>query len=331
MGSRPRADLHGYLTERLAEAGVAVQGSGAVSAAPPVEVVRPAGAPAGRPGGEAVSRLITLLRHLAAAGPRGLSAPELVDLGGYPTEREGVGEASLLRDLKRLASAGWEYERVSGEGEVARYVLQRRNLADQVGLAPAERSVLEALLEYRAEHPLPEPGARDVPVVIRKLAQAVDHHCVVAMRYRERHRQVEPIRLHTTPAAWWLRARDDDGHCKWFRLDRMSEVELDIPGSASAHIVDDPGSSLNPHTWVEDPPTETTLEVGREHLPMVVSTFPDAVVDPAEGDPVTVHVVVTNRAALFLWLVEMGTRVRLVGPDEVRDQLLDRLREVARG
>ena len=44
-----------------------------------------------------------------------------------------------------------------------------------------------------------------------------------------------------------------------------------------------------------------------------------------------VRVVVTNRAALFLWLVEMGTRVRLVGPDEVRGQLLDRLREVARG
>jgi hypothetical protein len=46
---------------------------------------------------------------------------------------------------------------------------------------------------------------------------------------------------------------------------------------------------------------------------------------------VTVHVVVTNRAALFLWLVEMGTRVRLVGPDEVRRPILGRLREVARG
>ncbi len=64
---------------------------------------------------------------------------------------------------------------------------------------------------------------------------------------------------------------------------------------------------------------------------MVLSTFPEAEVDAAEGDAATVRVVVTNRAALFLWLVEMGTRVRLVGPDEVREPFLARLREVARG
>jgi predicted DNA-binding transcriptional regulator YafY len=325
MSSPARADLHDFLREQLGEGPVEDRAAPAPAAdLTPAAVARP-----GRP--DAVSRLILLLRHLAAAGERGLTAPELVELGGYPDDKEKVAEASLLRDLKRLAAAGWQYERVSGEGEVARYVLHRRNLADQVGLAPAERSVLEALLAYRAEHVLPESGARDVPVVIRKLAQAVDHHCVVAMRYRDRHRQVEPIRLHTTPAAWWLRARDDDGHCKWFRLDRMHDVELDIPGSAAADIADDPLSSLNPHTWVEDPPTTTTLEVGREHLPMVLSTFPEADVEPGEADPAMVQVVVTNRAALFLWLVEMGTRVRLVGPDDVRGPILARLREVARG
>ena len=323
MQSPAQADLHEYLSERLGE--VPVEG-----APSPTTARRPS--PAGPTRDEAaVSRLILLLRHLAAAGERGLTAPELVALGGYPTDKEKVAEASLLRDLKRLADAGWEYERVSGEGEVARYVLHRRDLADQVGLAPAERSVLEALLEFRAEERLPEPRSKDVPVVIRKLSQAVDHHCVVALRYRDRHRQVEPIRLHTTPAAWWLRARDDDGHCKWFRLDRMHDVELDIPGSAAADIDDDPVSSLNPHLWVEDPPTVTTLEVGREHLPMVLSTFPDAEVAAGEGDLLTVGVVVTNRAALFLWLVEMGTRVRLLGPDEVREQLLAQLREVADG
>ena len=324
MQSPAQADLHEYLSEQLA--GIPVAAGSAPAAGPP------ASAP-GRPTRDdaAVSRLILLLRHLAAAEERGLTAPELVELGGYPKGKEKVAEASLLRDLKRLAAAGWEYERVSGEGEVARYVLHRRDLADQVGLAPAERSVLEALLEFRAEERLPEPRSKDVPVVIRKLAQAVDHHCVVALRYRDRHRQVEPIRLHTTPAAWWLRARDDDGHCKWFRLDRMHDVELDIPGSAAADIDDDPVSSLNPHLWVEDPPTVTTLEVGREHLPMVLSTFPDAEAAAGEGDLLTVSVVVTNRAALVLWLVEMGTRVRLLGPDEVREQLLARLREVADG
>ena len=328
MDSRVRVDLHGYLAEQLADEAL-VEGR-AEDVEPLGSVAEEALAAAAPAPADPVSRLILLLRHLAAAGERGLTAPELIRLGGYPADKEKVGEASLLRDLKRLATSGWDYRRVSGDGEVARYVLQRRDLADQVGLSPAERSVLEALLTFRAEERLPEPGATDVPVVIRKLAQAVDHHCVVAMRYRDRHRQVEPIRLHTTPAAWWLRARDDDGHCKWFRLDRMHEVELDIPGSAAAVIADDPLSSLNPHTWVEDPPTDTTLEVGREHLPMVLSTFPGAEVVAGEGEPVTVHVTVTNRAALFLWLVEMGTRVRLVGPDELREQLLDRLREVAR-
>ncbi len=316
MGDSRGSELHEYLSERLA-----------------AEVVGVGAAPTrrGTRDDEAVSRLILLLRHLAAAGERGMSAPELTVLAGYPAGNEKVAEASLLRDLKRLADAGWDYARVSQPGEVARYVLRRRDLADRVGLTSAEHSVLEALLAFRAEGGLPEPDAPDVPAVIRAVAQAVDHHCAIAMRYKGRLRQVEPIRLHTTPAAWWLRARDEDGQCKWFRLDRMTDVELDIPGSAAADIDDPDSSSLNPHRWVEDPPTEVVLEVGREHLAMVLATFEGAVVDPDEEDPARVRVVVTNRAALFLWLVEMGVRVRLVGPDEVREQILQRLRQVADG
>lgn len=319
MGDARGSGLHDYLREQLD-----------VEALSPDAPVPAPSRPTGTRDDAAVSRLLLLLRHLAAAGERGMTAPQLTALARYPDDKGKVAEASLLRDLKRLATAGWDYERVSADGEVARYVLRRRDLSDRVGLTPAESSVLEAVLAFHAEDALAQPQTRDVPPVIRAVAQAVDHHCAIAMRYKDRLRQVEPIRLHTTPAAWWLRARDDDGYCKWFRLDRMSDVELDIPGSAAADI-DDPGSSLNPHTWVDDPPTEVVLEVGREHLPMVLGTFEGAAVDPGEADPATVRVVVTNRAALFLWLVEMGVRVRLVGPDEVREQILERLRQVADG
>jgi hypothetical protein len=43
-----------------------------------------------------------------------------------------------------------------------------------------------------------------------------------------------------------------------------------------------------------------------------------------------VGIEVTNRAAFFGWLVEMGTRVRLLGPPEVLDDVRARLDEVAR-
>ena len=153
---------------------------------------------------------------------------------------------------------------------------------------------------------------------------------LVSMTYRGQLRQVHPVRLHTTPAGWWLRARDEDGMVKWFRLDRMTSVQLAEPWSADPDI-EDPGDSLNPHTWAEDPPQSVHLSVPVEHLHSVLLTFPHAEVDRGGAAEAQVQIEITNRAAFFGWLVEMGTRVRLTGPADVVDDVRARLEAVARG
>ena len=274
---------------------------------------------------DGVSRLILILRHLAARGARGMSRSEIVALARYAAKDAHGEETMMQRDLRSLRHAGWEVENVADEGDEGQYVMHRRDLA---GLTAGEKSVLQGLLELHAENGLPDPADRDVPESVAQVTKAVDHHSVVSMVYKGHRREVEPVRMHTTAAGWWLRARDEDGTVKWFRLDRMSHVELGEPWSADADI-EDPGDSLNPHTWPEDPPVTVRLAVPAEHLHGVVLTFPHARVDDAGEGPALVDVEITNRAAFFGWLVETGTRVRLIGPPEVADEVRSRLREVA--
>ena len=293
-------------------------------ASAPSEVLEPSMAPEIKDDG--VSRLLLLLRHLSAAGERGLSRSELIRLAGYAAKDSHGEETMMQRDLRSLRSAGWPTENVADEGAEGRYVLHRRDLA---GLSAGEKSLLQALLDLHAENGLPNPADRDVPECIWEVAKAVDHHSLLSMVYKGHRREVHPVRLHTTPAGWWLRARAEDGMVKWFRLDRMSHVELDAPWTADADI-DDPGDSLNPHTWAEDPPVTVDLAVPSEHGHAVLLTFPHASVRHVDGGEDRVGIEVTNRAAFFGWLVEMGTRVRLLGPPEVLDDVRARLDEVAR-
>jgi hypothetical protein len=70
--------------------------------------------------------------------------------------------------------------------------------------------------------------------------------------------------------------------------------------------------------------------VPSEHRHAVLLTFPHASVSHGDDGEDRVGIEVTNRAAFFGWLVEMGTRVRLLGPPEVLDDVRARLDEVAR-
>jgi hypothetical protein len=78
---------------------------------------------------------------------------------------------------------------------------------------------------------------------------------------------------------------------------------------------------------VHDPIT-VTVDTTDEHLPDVLSALAawgHDLVDSPDPDRIRVQVPVTNTGALLVRLVELGTRVRLVGPDEVRVALRTRL------
>jgi hypothetical protein len=93
----------------------------------------------------------------------------------------------------------------------------------------------------------------------------------------------------------------------------MMDLQIGPPGSA--HLPDDvqrPG--LDPITWQVDPPVTATLE-----CPGFQDDTMRLVGGRANGDEVQVPV--TNRLVFLARVVELGSRVRLVGPPELRDEL----------
>ena len=278
-----------------------------------------------------VARLLRLLRTLAAADhERGIEAPRLLRVADYGIEDQKSSMASLQRDLRRLSDAGWRVENAAPPGEVARYVLHPNDLAERAGLTPGEQSALEAALEARAVPPVESDHAAPHPNMTT-VRRALDAGCVIEMTYDGPLRRVHPIRLHNPPGRWLLRAKDEyDGVVKWFLVHKIEDPSLDDPGTAEPDV-EDPEDSLNPQRWRVDPPVDARLRVASEHVVFVRQSLGLPVRTEEVGEVVTVVVLVTNHRAFMDWLVSMGTRVRLVGPEDLRRRFLGRLKAVARG
>lgn len=316
--------------------GVANDACGALHAEP----AEPAGAaPQGRRD-PPVARLLRLLRALAAGdGARGFAAADLVSLGGYPADDRDAAMTQLQRDIRRLGTAGWGIENIAALGSPARYVLHPNDLAERAGLAPGEQSALEAALAAQGEHVV-ERASIQAPPVIGRIRHALDRHCVIEMTYDDKLRRVHPMRLHNPPGRWLLRAMDEhDDVIKWFLLNKVQNLSLDDPGTARVGI-EDADDSLDPHRWRVDAPVTAELMVEQQHVVHVRQTLdlPISVISVIRGnrdvedDPnVRLTLEVTNRRALFDWLVTMGPRVRLAGPPDLLRDFLGRLEAVADG
>jgi predicted DNA-binding transcriptional regulator YafY len=110
----------------------------------------------------------------------------------------------------------------------------------------------------------------------------------------------------------------------------MSEVVPDAPGTAPAVAVP-VRPQLDPVTWEVDPPVDVLVVTTPEHLAHVESMLGAASEVDADGDEVRLTIPVTHRAAFRRRLYELGTRVRLLGPPEVRDEVRAELQAVAQG
>jgi hypothetical protein len=110
----------------------------------------------------------------------------------------------------------------------------------------------------------------------------------------------------------------------------MSAVSLDAPGTAE--VVDEPARpSLDPLSWRQDPPTDVVVEVPAEHRLLVENLLGQAADVAEDAGTLRMTYVVTNRA-VFRWrLYELGTRVRVLGPPDVRRELLAELESFLAG
>lgn len=133
-------------------------------------------------------------------------------------------------------------------------------------------------------------------------------------QYNGKRRQVDPQSWqwsgHDLVVSGWERSSKK---IKSFAVVRMMDLEIGPPGSAQLPAdVQRPG--LDPITWQVDPPVTATLECpGFQHDTMRL------VGGQAHGDEVQVPV--TNRLVFLARVVELGSRVRLTGPPELRDEL----------
>lgn len=292
------------------------------------------------PGMERLVRLIALL----TGSELGVPADRLLDALQAESASGEARRKMLERDLGHLNRLGYDIRNVAEPGAEGHYRMFARDNRLRVLLSPAQRGeLLRAVLATgrdelaghlaadgaAAHSPAPDEAA-EVPAQLDRALRAAAQHCRIRFTYKGRGRVVHPHGVHSGPSGWYLAGREEaDEVVKEFVVERMTDVTLDPPGSAAA--VGQPGrSALDPLRWAEDPPVDVLLEVPPEHLPLVVTALgPPVATTPTTKGALQASYVVTNRAVFRRRLYELGTRVRVLAPDDVRRELVAELSALA--
>ena len=183
----------------------------------------------------------------------------------------------------------------------------------------------------------PPEGASDQELAVipfnehlATLYRAISDRRVVSFRHRGEPRSVEPVRLHFTRGHWYLGGHDRD-RAAWrhFRLDRIAEPTAGdaggfVPQPAPAGSLERPPWEMGAESW--------TAEI---HVDADVADWALGQVGPHthhEWRPdgsLLLHLPVANADALVDFVLGLLDRAELVGPPELRDKLLERVRACA--
>ncbi len=318
-------------------------GSGAAGRAP---------AAGGRDQRGPMERLTQILFVLSRSPGRTATTDRLLAHVGYGAEDVEDRRRQLTRDIGHLTRLGWEIRNVASPGDPAAYRLLAADLRLRVQFSVEEQAELQRVARAADLSGLGDDADREAGFVPRTsgagdpetVQRAVARRCLLRFTYRGTARVVHPYQVHLRAGGWYLRAREvvgaaQDGRgadVKTFRLDRMTGVRLDRPGTAEpvppgAHL------AIDPVTWEVDPPVDALLRTAPEHVPHVRAMLGAAEVlpDPPGPDdvdlPVLLRVPVTHREAFRGRLYELGSRVRLVGPEDLREQVRTHLLGVLGG
>lgn len=291
---------------------------------------------------EAVERLFRLVVKLAEAGRDGLSAERLIRVAGFDPAAKDPG-SQLTREFRHLRAAGWQIDNVAEDGGDGHYVLLNMDHRLRLRLSPQQQAALRraALLADRQDlaDRLDRPAAPDqagapVPLSIRTRAaeeletvlSALTGHRLLEFRYKNRARTAHPARVEVSHGNWYLHAQETEGGTvKRFRVDRMSEVRAQAPGTA--RVLTAPRHSLQPLSWEKDPPVTVEVRTQQEFLPEMTRWLgePAGVGAPDVRGRVVLRYVVTHREGLRSRIYELGTRVEVLGPPEIRADLIAHL------
>ncbi len=301
-----------------------------------------------------MERLVRIAATLRERGVVGESGERLAEVAGFDGERP---MDQLKRDIRSLTDQGWQIDNIAGQGEPARYRMRTVDNRLRVRLTPPQQRALQRAVLLADRDDLigrlglgdpaegagapPEAGVvAGVPTTghdasLATVLSAVRMGSRVRFTYKGTPRVVHPESVRSQNGTWYLRGQEDSAGgeaapVKAFVVARMSDVTADPPRTARpVRAARHPG--LHPMSWEIDPPVEVTLRTTTEHQPDVRRWLGDPVSEDVVDGDVTMRYVVTHRAALRSRLYELGRRVVLVGPDDVRRELLDELHDLKGG
>lgn len=261
----------------------------------------------GRP---AYDRLLDMALTLSGAGRVGVTTPELLARVGYADDE--AGKRALMRDLDDLRAVGLRIDNAADEGEFGRYVLRPGDVRLQVEFTPEQRTALSVALAAASDRVTTD--AEPLPVDVDRVQEAVRARCLVRFRYNGKRREVDPYSYQWLPGDMLLVGRDRAAdQVKSFSVRRILDLQIDQPGTADIPA-DVPRPSLDPVTWLVDQPITAELS-----CPGFTEDVTRLLGGQLQGEKVLVPV--TNRRIFFTRLIELGSRARLVGPPELRDEL----------
>lgn len=310
----------------------------------------------GRDQREPMERLVRIAAVLSANSAHGVEGQRLLELAGF----SGADPMSQLkRELRHLERQGWQIENVGESGDRAVYRMKTVDNRLRVRLTPAQQTALRRAVlladrgdlverlglpeesrpsEVTAAAAVARPRAGTEEETLAFVVRAVRDRCVLRFGYKGTARVVHPESLRTQNGTWYLRGVEEDDLAadhplvKTFVVGRMKDPELGAPESAQP-LPAVRHTGLHPMTWEIDPPVDVTLQTTAAFEPDVRRWLGEPVaVTPAAGDAEMVRMTyrVTHRAALRARLNELGRRVRIVGPEDVRAEVVAELADAAR-
>jgi predicted DNA-binding transcriptional regulator YafY len=164
------------------------------------------------------------------------------------------------------------------------------------------------------------------------LFEAVAERTPVTFAYRGEGREVEPWRLAFRRGHWYLEGFDRGrGAERQFRLDRVEgEVALGEPGSAERAPEPARGGAPRPWQFGEGEAVVAQLLVDPDQAPWAVDRLgEDAVAERRPDGAVVFALPVTNREAFRSFVLGFLDHAEVLGPPELRDDVVDWLRAVA--
>jgi proteasome accessory factor B len=159
------------------------------------------------------------------------------------------------------------------------------------------------------------------------LHAALRARATVTFDYRGDRRRVDPALLRFHGGWWYLVGHDlDRAAPRTFRVDRMDgAVSAGEPGSAVLPDGFDPDAALPDVPWRigEGALVSVELRVDSSLAGLVLDEVGEgALVGRADDGSAVVRLDVTNIGALRSWLFELGDHAEVVGPEEVRADIV---------